>query len=92
MGYGFSRCKPIGTKIGTNTDGLPQQACLAFPAYWIPTAAFIGALVGAAVVYALAWKGGIAPMRLVLAGVAVSSLLSAGTYRFLLPLSAVSTS
>lgn len=49
------------------------------PAQAIPALAFLGALTGAAVVYLLAWRGGISPLRMVLAGVAVSSLLNAGT-------------
>lgn len=49
------------------------------PAHWIPAAAFAGALLGAGIVYLLAWRGGISPMRMILAGVAVSSLFSAGT-------------
>ncbi|SDX45045.1 iron ABC transporter permease [Paenibacillus sp. CF384] len=44
---------------------------------YLPIAAFLGALTAAAVVYALSWKGGASPMRLILAGVAVNSLLGA---------------
>ncbi len=50
-----------------------------FPSSYVPLAAFIGALTSAAIVYGLAWKAGVSPMRLILAGVAVSSLMSAGT-------------
>lgn len=45
---------------------------------YLPISAFLGALAAAAVVYALAWKGGASPLRLILAGVAVNSLLGAG--------------
>jgi len=50
-----------------------------FPAQiaYLPISAFLGALVAAMVVYSLAWKGGASPMRLILAGVAVNSLLGA---------------
>ncbi|MFD0711537.1 FecCD family ABC transporter permease [Paenibacillus sp. GCM10027626] len=50
-----------------------------FPAQiaYLPIAAFVGALAAAAAVYALAWKGGASPLRLILAGVAVNSLLGA---------------
>ncbi|TVX99801.1 FecCD family ABC transporter permease [Cohnella terricola] len=44
---------------------------------YLPIAAFLGALAAAVVVYVLAWKGGASPLRLILAGVAVNSLLGA---------------
>ncbi|MDD3119063.1 MAG: iron ABC transporter permease [Victivallales bacterium] len=50
---------------------LPQYYLLLVPA------AFGGALAATLMIYLLAWKRGIQPMRLVLAGVAVSSLLGA---------------
>lgn len=40
--------------------------------------AFVGAFVAAIMIYILSWKGGIQPMRVILAGVAVSALLGAG--------------
>ncbi|WP_249324279.1 FecCD family ABC transporter permease [Wansuia hejianensis] len=52
-----------------------------FPQYYylVPMGAFCGALFATLIIYILAWKGGAQPTRLVLAGVAVSSLFSAGT-------------
>jgi iron complex transport system permease protein len=50
----------------------------------LPMIAFGGALLGAALVYGLAWRGGVAPLRLVLAGVAVGALLTAFTTGLLL--------
>ncbi|TYP79702.1 FecCD family ABC transporter permease [Paenibacillus methanolicus] len=44
---------------------------------YLPISAFLGALAAAALVYALAWKGGASPIRLILAGVAVNALLGA---------------
>jgi iron complex transport system permease protein len=44
-----------------------------------PIGAFIGALLATLFIYFLAWKEGVVPTRLILAGVAVSSLLGAGT-------------
>ena len=44
----------------------------------VPLVAFLGAILAAAIIYLLAWKGGIQPMRIVLAGVAVSALFGAG--------------
>ncbi|MCM1988720.1 FecCD family ABC transporter permease [Oceanirhabdus seepicola] len=51
-----------------------------FPNYYylVPPVAFIGALSSTLLIYVLAWKGGIKPLRMILAGVAVSSFLSAG--------------
>lgn len=43
----------------------------------IPPVAFAGSLAGAAVVYLLAWRGGVSPNRLLLAGVAVGAIFSA---------------
>ena len=41
-------------------------------------AAFVGALLAAALIYVLAWRDGIRPIRVILAGVAVSAFLGAG--------------
>lgn len=51
-----------------------------FPQYYflVPTGAFVGALLATLLIYTLAWKNGIQPMRMILAGVAVSSFLGAG--------------
>ena len=46
--------------------------------YFVPFGAFLGALVTTLFIYALAWKDGVLPTRMILAGVAVSSLLGAG--------------
>jgi len=50
-----------------------------FPDHFLAPVAFGGAMTGAAVVYSMSWRGGVSPLRLALAGVAVASLLSAGT-------------
>ncbi len=49
------------------------------PHAFIAPTAFGGSMVGAAMVYLLSWRGGISPVRLALSGVAVASLLTAGT-------------
>jgi iron complex transport system permease protein len=46
---------------------------------WLPLAAFIGAGVTAFIVYLLAWKNGVSPIRLVLVGIGISGLMQAGT-------------
>ncbi|SCX80629.1 FecCD family ABC transporter permease [Alkaliphilus peptidifermentans] len=50
-----------------------------FPSYYylVPIGAFVGALLATLLIYLLAWKDGIQPTRMILAGVAVSSFLSA---------------
>lgn len=45
----------------------------------LPVAAFTGAILAAGVVYLLAYGGGASPLKLVLAGVALTSLLGAAT-------------
>ncbi len=59
---------------------------LVVPEYslWLTPAAFLGALGTALLVYFTAWKGGIQPIRLILSGVAVSSMFSAAIAMILL--------
>lgn len=46
---------------------------------WMPVAAFIGAGIIALLVYFLAWKNGVSPIRLVLIGIGISALMQAFT-------------
>ncbi|WP_045518016.1 FecCD family ABC transporter permease [Neobacillus niacini] len=46
---------------------------------WLPVAAFIGAAVVAFLVYTLAWKNGVSPIRLILIGIGLMSLTKALT-------------
>ena len=68
----------IGISAGAGLFGIailvlaPQYQAL------VPPAAFCGAMAAAGIIYGLAWKGGIEPIRIVLSGVAVSTLFSAG--------------
>ncbi len=68
----------IGISSGAGLFGifilvvLPQYQAL------VPIAAFFGAMLAAVIIYILAWKGGIQPIRVILAGVAVSALFGAG--------------
>jgi iron complex transport system permease protein len=50
-----------------------------FPPQLLPPVAFGGSLTGAALVYGLSWRSGASPVRLALSGVAVASMLTAGT-------------
>ncbi|HVL23440.1 MAG TPA: iron ABC transporter permease [Thermomicrobiales bacterium] len=45
----------------------------------MPLAAFFGALLTAAAIYALTWKRGIAPERMILVGIGMQAALAAGT-------------
>lgn len=69
--------------IGVSSGGglVALIILIIFPQYYylVPVGAFIGAFLTTLFIYSLAWKEGVLPTRLVLAGVAVSSLLGAGT-------------
>ncbi len=71
----------VGALVGVNLalSGAILQAIL-FPAleYLVTPVAFCGAMAAAVAIYILAWKNGIKPVRIILAGVAVSAFLSAG--------------
>lgn len=73
---------------GPNIIGVSSGAGLAsliiliiFPNYYYlaPASAFVGALLATLFIYSLAWRNGSSPTKMILAGVAVSSFLSAGT-------------
>ena len=51
-----------------------------FPQYFylVPLGAFLGALLATMIIYILAWKDGVMSSRLILAGVAISSIFGAG--------------
>lgn len=68
----------IGISSGAGLAGVVIM--ILFPAleYLIAPAAFAGAMAAAVCIYILAWKNGIKPVRIILAGVAVSAFLSAG--------------
>lgn len=68
----------IGISSGAGLAGVAIM--ILFPAleYLITPVAFVGAMLAAACIYILAWKNGIKPVRIILAGVAVSAFLSAG--------------
>ncbi len=68
--------------IGVNAGaGLSTLLCaVLFPSMYaiLPAAAFIGALVACLIIYAVAYKTGASRITIVLAGVAISSIFSAG--------------
>ena len=68
----------IGISSGAGLVGI--VILILFPQFQalVPIGAFIGAMGAAIIIYILAWKGGIQPMRIILAGVAVAAFLGAG--------------
>ena len=67
----------IGVSAGGGLGGILVMLVLPQFGYLLVPAAFGGALVTAVLVYLLAWKRGANPVRLILAGVAVSAMLGA---------------
>lgn len=74
----------IGVSSGGGLAGI--LVMLAFPQYSVllVPAAFFGALITALLVYLLAWRQGVNPVRLILAGVAVAAMLGAVSSAILL--------
>ena len=69
------------TGVSTGAALVAVTIMLVFPALsgLVPVAAFIGGTLAVFLVYLLAWKRGIDPIRIILAGVAVNALLGGGT-------------
>ncbi len=74
----------IGVSAGAGTAAI--TVLLIFPnlSMSLPLFAFIGAALACILIYALAWKGGVDPVRIILSGVAINSVL--GGYNSLLQL------
>ncbi len=68
----------IGVSSGAGLLGI--IILILFPQAWplLTPAAFVGASIAAAIIYLLAWKQGVQPVRIILAGVAVSAFLGSG--------------
>lgn len=68
----------VGVSSGAGLAGV--IILILFPSweYLVPMVAFVGALAAALMVYALAWRNGIRPTRIILAGVAVAAFLGSG--------------
>jgi len=68
----------IGVAAGANVAAVVVIVALpATPIALLPVAAFVGGLAATALVYALAWRGGSSPVRLVLVGIAITAVGSA---------------
>lgn len=68
----------IGISAGAGITGIVVLVLFPAMTYLMTPVAFLGAMAAAGAIYALAWKNGIKPVRIILAGVAVSAFLSAG--------------
>lgn len=68
----------IGISAGAGLAGILVLILFPAYAYLMTPVAFLGAIGAAGAIYFLAWKNGIKPVRIILAGVAVSAFLSAG--------------
>lgn len=77
---------PLASPDLLGMTGGASVAAVAFLTYasgisirWLPGAALLGAAAVSALLYAFAWKKGVTPVRLVLVGVGMSSLMGAAT-------------
>ena len=68
----------IGISSGAGLAGIFCLLALPDMPQLVTPAAFFGAMAAALLIYVLAWKNGIRPLRIILAGVAVSAFLGAG--------------
>lgn len=68
----------IGISSGAGLFGIFVMMIFSDAGTLVTPAAFIGAMLAASLIYLLAWKDGIRPIRVILAGVAVSAFLGAG--------------
>lgn len=68
----------IGISAGAGLAGIAILILFPQHQFMVQIAAFFGALGAAILIYVLAWKGGIQPLRIILAGVAVAAFLGAG--------------
>ncbi|WP_126427569.1 FecCD family ABC transporter permease [Brevibacillus marinus] len=81
---GIAKNPLVDTNILGMNDGAGFAAVLmmtllpALPVAALPLSAFAGAILATVIVYALAWKKGMRPIRLALAGIAVGAIFDAG--------------
>ena len=68
----------IGISSGAGLFGIFVMMIFSDAGALVTPAAFVGAMLAASLIYILAWKDGIRPIRVILAGVAVSAFLGAG--------------
>lgn len=69
----------IGVSSGASLVAITILILFPTLTYMLPLFAFLGGIFATVMVYSLAWKNGIKPVRLVLSGVAINALLGGGT-------------
>lgn len=67
----------IGVSAGAGLFAVTIMILFPEHTSFVPPAAFLGAILASAIVYSLSWRGGVSPLGLTLAGVAVASFLGA---------------
>jgi iron-siderophore transport system permease protein len=67
----------VGVSAGASLAAVAGIVLFAWSGYAISLAALLGALTGAALIYALAWRDGISGYRLILIGIGMSELMLA---------------
>lgn len=68
----------VGVSSGAGLVGVIMLVLFPHLDYLLTPVSFFGALLAGGLIYALAWKNGIRPVRVILAGVAVSALFGSG--------------
>ncbi len=74
----------IGVSSGAGLGAMMVLVVLPKYTFLLTPVAFLGGLAATLVIYSLAWKRGIDPLRMILAGIAVSSLLGAANNAILI--------
>ncbi|MCB9462046.1 MAG: iron ABC transporter permease [Anaerolineaceae bacterium] len=69
----------LGVTSGASLVAVAAIVWFDVPLEWLPIATFVGALLMALAIFALAWKGGSAPVRLILVGVGLGAVATALT-------------
>ncbi len=68
----------IGVTAGAGLAAMIVMILLPAATSLVPLAAFVGALAASILVYSISWQGGLNPLRLILAGVALAAFFGAG--------------
>jgi len=67
----------VGISSGASLAAVAGIVLFAWGGYALPAAAFAGAIAGAALIYAIAWRDGVSGYRLILIGIGISELMLA---------------
>ncbi len=77
MGNPLADPGTIGVSAGAGTAAITILLLFPEASASVPLFAFIGAAFACVLIYSMAWKGGIDPLRIILSGVAINSVLGA---------------